>query len=157
MMEDSLLSPSALTTRDRCSLKHKDPVSYSHLYHRNNQESNVWSRLTKDAARRKDFRPKNGTYQRTPMSSPCNDSGFATNNNTTSGPLPPKGATPPPEADVRSLHFKTLRSFKKKYPIEFMSAVRPSAQTLNNTLAMWGNQPSDPSNTEILKSSQRVV
>jgi len=113
MMEDSLLSPSALTTRDRCSLKHKDPVSYSHLYHRNNQESNVWSRLTKDAARRKDFRPKNGTYQRTPMSSPCNDSGFATNNNTTSGPLPPKGATPPPEADVRSLHFKTLRSFKK--------------------------------------------
>lgn len=44
----------------------------------------------------------------------CRDADrFATNNNTTSGPLPPKGATPPPEADVRSLHFKTLRSFKK--------------------------------------------
>eukprot|EP00193_Tetraselmis_chui_P005548 CAMPEP_0177756334 /NCGR_PEP_ID=MMETSP0491_2-20121128/3046_1 /TAXON_ID=63592 /ORGANISM="Tetraselmis chuii, Strain PLY429" /LENGTH=156 /DNA_ID=CAMNT_0019271895 /DNA_START=205 /DNA_END=675 /DNA_ORIENTATION=- len=156
MMEESLLSPSALSTKTRCTLKKSDPVAYSHLYHRNHQDSNVWSRLTKDASRRTEMRPKNGTYVPTPVSSPCDDSGFASNNKKTRGPLPPEDGNQP-EPDMRSLHFKTLRSFKKKYPIEFMASVRPNTVTINNTLAMWGCQASDRSNGDILQRSQRVV
>eukprot|EP00192_Tetraselmis_astigmatica_P015052 CAMPEP_0117672140 /NCGR_PEP_ID=MMETSP0804-20121206/13735_1 /TAXON_ID=1074897 /ORGANISM="Tetraselmis astigmatica, Strain CCMP880" /LENGTH=153 /DNA_ID=CAMNT_0005480701 /DNA_START=151 /DNA_END=609 /DNA_ORIENTATION=+ len=132
-----LLIPSALRTDGRCTLNKKNPVEYSQMYHEAYMEKNVWRRLMKDARRRDDTRPKEGTYQRTPTTQHSTLSGFATNNRSTKGYLPPPTAAGHDDPEITSLHSTTLRSYRKHYPIEFMSAIRPKTNTINETLGMW--------------------
>merc|ERR1712137_1018391 len=137
------LIPSALTARERCTVKKTNPVEYSHLYHYAHEESNVWKRLMKDSKRRDAMRPKNGAYQGTPGLDLATDSGFAANNRRTSATQVPRGAKILGDPPVQSLHNTTLRSYRKNYPIDFMAAVRPQTKTINQTLGIWGYQDTD--------------
>uniref|UniRef100_A0A061SC54 Uncharacterized protein n=1 Tax=Tetraselmis sp. GSL018 TaxID=582737 RepID=A0A061SC54_9CHLO len=151
---EKILIPSALRTNDRCSLKESHPVEYSHLYHFAHKEKNVWSRLVKDGRRRDDARTAHGSYAGACTLDRAPDSGYAMNNAKSKTVEPAASAGDDP--DVKSLHSKTLRSFRKKYPIEFMTAVRPKAQTMNQTLGIWGYQDTDKEMAGTLQRSQRI-
>ncbi|KXZ42462.1 hypothetical protein GPECTOR_144g725 [Gonium pectorale] len=155
-MADSTLPPVYPSTRrykERLSLAEEDTYKYNKLY-ASTQGSTVWSRLTADATVRQSSARANGTFQEggAQVRHSVKNSGFESNTcpapytSTTfkSGLLPASGLP------VEELHKIQAVRYKQKYPLDFMSEIRPETETTNQAMRMLGTYAADQSHADRL-------
>eukprot|EP00879_Flechtneria_rotunda_P013693 GHRR01014303.1.p1 GENE.GHRR01014303.1~~GHRR01014303.1.p1 ORF type:complete len:205 (+),score=60.85 GHRR01014303.1:295-909(+) len=167
-LEDSannIVLPSTLGYRERTRLKQQHGFDYGRMYNCTTSHGmDVFARLTADASVRRTLKTGKGsnscaaqqfefkaaadvsyTVERTGTQAV---SGFVSNCNTpaltrTMHDLCSSSRTSSPEPVLTTLHPSTIKSYNKKYHMDFMSAARPQARTCNQTLRMLGTYRSD--------------
>lgn len=145
---DQVVLPSTLRYKERVTLSREAPYEYGKIYSADHQmSSNVWGRLVADATVRQSIsaqnsRPTPDTFGRGIPEDTTASGGFVQNNHHTTKLT--RGQTVRyQEPPVDSLHDLTAKSYKQKYPVDFMTAVRPDTETTNQTLRMMGTYKSD--------------
>eukprot|EP00878_Enallax_costatus_P027365 GHUV01029448.1.p1 GENE.GHUV01029448.1~~GHUV01029448.1.p1 ORF type:complete len:224 (+),score=48.23 GHUV01029448.1:56-673(+) len=160
---DKVILPSTLNYRERAELQKKHACEYGRTYNSPGR-MNVYDRLTADAAVRQNVKSMHtppsepvdvdlklataaATRGTSRSGSPSLPSGFVSNNNipaTTksfheAATLEATTQDPP----LSTLHPITLKSYHKKYQMDFLAAARPAAQTTNQTMRMLGTYEGD--------------
>mmetsp|Transcript_40256 Transcript_40256/g.89397 ORF Transcript_40256/g.89397 Transcript_40256/m.89397 type:complete len:378 (+) Transcript_40256:766-1899(+) len=141
--------PSTLTYKDRMRLQEDSSYAYNSLYV-SGAMGPVWERLMADASIRQSKRWSSIPYQEgsTALYSTNTLSGFNTNSTRPSAVYTQTSFKPGHTDQLESvpletLHPLTAKRHKQKYPVDFMAAIRPDAQTTNQTLRMLGTYKTD--------------
>ncbi|GAX78366.1 hypothetical protein CEUSTIGMA_g5808.t1 [Chlamydomonas eustigma] len=152
VMESGMtIMPSMMSYKDRLSLKDKSAFEYTNLY-TNSASLPVWARLFTDGTVRH-ARTRSARPYREGGNVPSQQgtlSGFVTNSTCPSATFTPTqsfktGFSTDP---VESMHPLVAKSYKQKFPIDFLISIRPDAETMNQTLRMLGTYRTDYEHAE---------
>ncbi|GLC41521.1 hypothetical protein PLESTB_001002000 [Pleodorina starrii] len=142
--------PSTNSYRDRLNLANEDAFKYNRLYS-TQQGSDVWTRLTGDASVRQDSARRIPPFQdgQAQVGYTYKNSGFDSNtcpaqytHNSFKAGLYQHG-TP-----IEDQHKITAGRFKKAYPLDFMTQIRPETETTNQAMRMLGTYTSDQAHAD---------
>lgn len=145
---DQVVLPSTLGYRERVTLSREKPFEYGKIYDADHQRSShVWNRLVADATVRQTIsanntRPPTEYFGKGIPEDTSSSGGFVQNNHATNK-LTRGQQVKYVEPSVDTLHDITAKSYKKQFPMDFMTAVRPDTETVNQTLRMMGTYKPD--------------